>query len=114
MTEEPKLTKKGKPDKRGGARKGSGRKLGSRQIATDEQRVAISALARQHTPTALKTLLRVCKKSGSDAAAVSAAEALLNRGYGRPAQSVEMTGSLTVKLEDLIVGSMKPSEPEKK
>ncbi len=70
----------------GGRRPGAGRKKGSRDRATYEQRGTISELARAHTATALDTLVSVARTSESDAARVSAATALLNRGYGMPAQ----------------------------
>lgn len=52
----------------------------------------IGELARKHTDVALGALVRVAKKSESDAAVVSAANGILDRGYGRPAQSVEHSG----------------------
>lgn len=44
--------------------------------------------ARAHTAVALQTLVEVCK-SGGDSARVSAASALLDRGYGKPTQTIE-------------------------
>ncbi len=49
-------------------------------------------MARTYTEAALATLHRVCTKSESDSAATAAAIALLDRGYGRPSQSVEIGG----------------------
>jgi hypothetical protein len=46
----------------------------------------IRELARQHTAEALAALVWVATKSASDSARVTAAVALLDRGYGRPAQ----------------------------
>lgn len=99
MADKPEKPVKGK---NGGARKGAGRKKGSRDIASAEQRQAISTLAREHTDEALKSLLKVCRKSKSDAAMVSAAEAILNRGYGRPAQSMELNVTGTLVLADRV------------
>ena len=46
-------------------------------------------LARTHTAVAVKTLLSVMRdRSAAPAARVSAATAILDRGYGRPAQTV--------------------------
>lgn len=78
---------------RGGARPGAGRKPGSKQRATIEQSGTLAELAREHTQTALDTLVRVASKSESDAAAVSAANAILDRGYGKPIQQTELTGA---------------------
>jgi len=46
----------------------------------------IKALAQKHTPEALHTLVSVMKFSESDAARVSAAKELLDRGYGKSPQ----------------------------
>jgi hypothetical protein len=78
--------------RRGGKRPGAGRKPGAKDAATGEQRASIQSLARSYDKLALATLARVAKSSSSDSAAVSAANALLDRGYGRPPQAVEMTG----------------------
>jgi hypothetical protein len=46
----------------------------------------IKALAQKHTPAALKALVSIVGKSESDAARVSAAKELLDRGYGKAPQ----------------------------
>ena len=80
--------------KRGGKRPGAGRKRGVKDRATGEQRASLQDLARTHTEAALATLVRVAKESESDAAAVSAANALLDRGYGKPSQAVQHSGAI--------------------
>lgn len=53
--------------------------------------VDVQALAREHTETAIKTLIEVCKNSKHPAASrVSAATALLDRAWGRPNQSTDV------------------------
>ena len=47
----------------------------------------IRSLARSHTEIAIKILAGICKDSTSDAARVSAAVALLDRGWGKPPQA---------------------------
>lgn len=76
----------------GGKRPGAGRKPGSKQRATVDQSGTLAELAQAHTTTALATLVRVASSSESDAAAVSAANAILDRGYGKPIQQTEHTG----------------------
>ena len=83
---------------RGGKRPGAGRKKGSRDVATVDQRASLAALARAHTPLAIKTLVRICREAESEAAAVSAATALLDRAYGKPAQSMEFRGDPDVPV----------------
>jgi hypothetical protein len=77
---------------RGGKRPGAGRKPGSKDRATIEQRATLEELAREHTDVALQVLVQVAQASESDAARVSAANAILDRGYGKPKQSTEITG----------------------
>lgn len=77
---------------RGGKRPGAGRPKGSRDTATVEQKATLEELARAHTPLALQTLADVAAASESDAARVSAAQAILDRGYGKPGQYIQHAG----------------------
>ena len=86
---------------RGGKREGAGRKKGSKDrkprsspiiIAPAQEKRELREAARQFTEDALKTLAAICNQGQSEAARVSAACALLDRGYGKPTQQVE-TGS---------------------
>lgn len=72
----------------GGARPGAGRKPGKLGKAKRE----LADMAKQHAPAALKTLADIATKGESEAARVSAATAILDRGYGRPPQAHEHTG----------------------
>jgi len=78
--------------KRGGPRPGAGRPVGAVQRARPEQKKTLSDLAREHTADALNVLVLIATQGESEAARVSAANALLDRGYGKPQQSVEMSG----------------------
>lgn len=52
----------------------------------------IRDIARQHTDTAINTLVKVMNDSdATPSARVGAATALLDRGWGRPAQTIEAT-----------------------
>jgi hypothetical protein len=58
----------------------------------------IEELARQHTDTAIGTLVEICgNKDVPPAARVAAAGILLDRGWGKPRQPVENSGELTHK-----------------
>lgn len=70
----------------GGARDGAGRPPGTPNKATVEQKATLSDLAREHTDLALSTLVEVAQ-TGSDSARVAAANALLDRAYGKPVQA---------------------------
>ncbi len=83
---------------RGGKRPGAGRPKGAKDKLTREAGATISELAREHTETALKVLVQVATKSESDAARVSAANALLDRGYGKASQPVEHGGGIVIAV----------------
>src|SRR4051794_37242895 len=77
---------------RGGRRPGAGRPQGGRSRATKQAKATLSDLAKQHTELALKTLVSVATKGESETARVAAANALLDRAYGKPSQSHEHSG----------------------
>ena len=80
--------------KRGGLRPGAGRPRGRQSRATRSQGATFSELARQHTAEALGVLVNVAKNGESESARVAAANAILDRGYGKPRQAVEHSGSI--------------------
>jgi hypothetical protein len=76
----------------------------------------IRSLARSHTRTAINALVGVMKsKDATHAARVSAATAILDRGWGRPVQALESGdhGALELihKIERVIVH---PENPDRK
>lgn len=77
---------------RGGRREGAGRPRGARSRATKEHKATLSDLARKHTSVALKALVGIAEKGESESARVAAANALLDRAYGKPSQSHELSG----------------------
>lgn len=55
--------------------------------------IEIRSFARQHTEAALNTLVDIMSNENSkDAARVAAAQAILDRGWGKPSQSMEVSG----------------------
>ena len=65
----------------------------------------ISSLARSHTRTAIRTLAQIMKQpEASYAARVAAAEALLDRGWGKPRQSheAEITHRYVIEIPALV------------
>lgn len=75
-----------------GERRG-GRQKGTRNKSTIAQGAALSELAQKHTKEALRTLVSVATSGESEAARVSAAVAILDRGYGKPPQALEHSGT---------------------
>ena len=72
----------------GGKREGAGRKPGIPNKATAE----IKALAQVHAEIAIRELARLAVSAESEAARVAAIKELLDRGYGKSAQSVTGEG----------------------
>ena len=59
----------------------------------------IKSLARSYTQKALKVLAHVMmQEEAPPAARVAASQALLDRGWGKAAQAIEVTGDLTTKV----------------
>jgi hypothetical protein len=86
--------------------KSGGRKAGAKNVATREAKLALEALAQQHSEAALGALVDVMNNSVSPAARVAAAVAILDRGYGKPRQALEHSGGLS--LAELVQGSYRP------
>lgn len=58
-------------------------------------------LARLHTAAAIAALVKIAETGKSESARVSAADALLDRGWGRPQQSVTLDGGAGSFIEEL-------------
>ena len=79
----------------GGVRKGAGRPPGKVSQAMRD----IAKMAKEHGEMALDVLVEVARdKEAPHASRISAATALLDRGYGKPIQAVEGKMSFTVTL----------------
>lgn len=76
----------------GGARPGAGRSKGSRDAATKQAQRTISELAKEYAPQAIQALALIMESGDSESARVSAANAILDRAYGKPTQQLEHTG----------------------
>ena len=68
------------PGAKGGPRPNAGRPKGQPNKAT----ATLKELAREYTPQALATLAEIMVAGESESARVQAANALLDRGYGKP------------------------------
>jgi hypothetical protein len=68
----------------------------------DKQQLLVEVLAREHTESALQTLVQIMQDTEArDTARVTAAVAVLNRGWGMPKQDVNLSGQVDVtRLDD--------------
>ena len=72
---------------------------GGRPAALTEVR----ELAREHTPLAIATLVRIAEKGRSEQARIAASTALLDRAWGRPTQPIsgdDEMPAVAVSVED--------------
>jgi hypothetical protein len=63
----------------------------------------VQELARQHAPSAIAELARLALKAKSETARIAAIRELLDRSYGRPRQSMEVSGPAGDPLDPLRV-----------
>lgn len=68
----------------------------------------IASLARSHTTTAIKTLAQIMHQAETDADRMKAANSLLDRGWGKPAQRHE--GSEDDGSHKLVVEIIDPTK----
>jgi hypothetical protein len=78
------------PNGHGGARPHAGRKKGSKNKSTIAQGLSLSALAQNYAPEPIEELVRIMQHGDSGAARMSAANSLLDRGFGKAAQSIDL------------------------
>jgi hypothetical protein len=77
----------------GGKRAGAGRKFGVRNKLTANGNVALTVLAQAYTEEMLDILVSLARSSDvSPSARARAAEAVLDRGNGKPTQTTAMVG----------------------
>ena len=79
-----------KPKGKGGARPGSGAKKGSKQKGTITKERALAAFRQRVYEDSLNLYL-AAKKLALEGKDVRAIELLLNRAFGRPSESVDIT-----------------------
>jgi hypothetical protein len=86
---------------RGGRRPNAGRKIGSPNKSTRD----IRALAQPHGPDAVAALAKIMTESESDSARIAAAKELLDRGYGKAKQLVDIASEEGPRIIRLVAAS---------
>lgn len=81
--------------------KGQSGNPGGRPPKTEEER-ALEALCKEKTSEALKTILELMANSKMDRAKLAAAQYILDRGWGKAKESVELSGSVNLSIADQI------------
>jgi hypothetical protein len=81
---------------RGGKRPGAGRPAGQPNRDTAARRAALADLLDGHVQSAVAALADIAAHGTSEAARVSAAAAILDRVYGRPAQGLDIDNKLAM------------------
>jgi hypothetical protein len=63
-----------------------------------------ASLARAYTEDAVNTLAGIMKRGGEEANRTRAAQVLLDRGWGKPAQDNTVSGELKITIRKLLDG----------
>lgn len=78
----------------------AGKKTGGRAAGTPNKITAdIKALAQEYGPDAIKTIVGIMNTSENDTARLAAAKELIDRGYGKASQAVEVNGEVGLTVE---------------
>lgn len=80
---------------------GPGRpKTGGRQKGTPNKVTAdIKALAQEHGPSAIATILSIMNSGENDGVRLAAAKELIDRGFGKATQAMEIDGALDLGVQ---------------
>lgn len=92
---------------RGGKREGAGRPKGAVNKATADIREA----AQEFSAQALQVLVQVATAGESEAARVSAANAILDRAHGKPKQSLDVDADVRTQITEIEWRVVDPKPP---
>jgi hypothetical protein len=74
---------------------------GGRKPKTEEERT-LEAMCREKTPDALKVILGLMAKSKMDRAKLAAAQYIIDRGWGKAKESIELSGKVSLSIAEQI------------
>lgn len=94
--------------------KGQSGNPGGRSPRVGPNGETIAQLARAHTADAIATLVEICNNKGVEPRdRVSAANAILDRGWGKPKESVELDASVKTNVPVINLTVTRPAEDER-
>lgn len=91
---------------RGGFREGAGRKPG----VPNKVKREIAEAAQEYSEQALRVLAEVMLEGDSAASRVAAANAILDRAHGKPAQAVKVGGDQEAPIQQVIRWALTDTE----
>lgn len=74
---------------------------GGRPRKTQEERT-LEAMCKDKTPDALATILKIMSGGKQERAQLAAAQYIMDRGWGKAKESVELSGSVTLSISEQI------------
>jgi predicted ArsR family transcriptional regulator len=91
---------------RGGKRSGAGRPKGAVNKVTADIREA----AQEYSAQALQVLVQVATAGESEAARVSAANAILDRAHGKPGQQIDIDANVAATVTKIELVGVRPGD----
>lgn len=74
---------------------------GGRPKKTEEERT-LEQMCKEKTPDALTAILAIMSRSQNDRARLAAAQYIVDRGWGKAKESVELSGTVTLSIAEQI------------
>lgn len=87
------------------------RKPGRPKGARNKITAPIKEAAQRFTDDALGVLVEIMKTGESEAARVAAANAVLDRGHGKPKQAIDVDANVSAKVTSIVRRIVDPAHP---
>jgi hypothetical protein len=87
--------------------------MGQRRSGQRKSRIEIASLARAHTETVIKVLVGiVTREDAAPNARIAAGLALLDRGWGKPLQKIELDDDRPGEIGEIVITIVDPKDPD--
>lgn len=77
---------------------GAGRPKGSKDKVSAAAKATMAELAKDYAPYAIRKIVRLAQKGKTQVIQLAACKEILDRAYGKPAQSMDMTVDLKAEI----------------